>query len=157
MEFAPDALKRWKSFYVDWRIGRRKLNYRKAQLTARIFEHVLKIATIYAVLNGEDVISLCNLNIAIDVGAWLEANTLQLFTTVGMDQFSNCEHTIMDVLNKAHNRRMWRRDLQRTIGSRGFNAEIFNRAIRALETNDQVACYDVSTSSGRTRTVIQYA
>ena len=157
IEFSADALERWKDFYISWRNGRRRLDRRKAQLTARIFEHVLKIATTYAVLNRENAISLRTLDIAIDIGNWLEANTAQLFTTIGMDQFGRCEHAVLDVLRRARDRRMWRRDLQMAMGGRRFNAEIFNRAIRALEMNDRVSCYDVITSAGKSRTVVQCA
>jgi hypothetical protein len=157
IEFSSHALARWKEFYVDWRNSRRKLERRKAQLTARVFEHVLKIAMVYAVLNGENAISLSTLNIAIDLGLWIEANTIRLFTTVGTDKFGKCEQAILALLKKAPHWRMWRRDLQQEIGGRRFNAELFNRALRALEMNDWIFCYDVATSTGRVRTVMQYA
>jgi uncharacterized protein DUF3987 len=156
IEFSSEALDRWRGFYVDWRTGRRKLGHRKAQLTARLFEHVLKIATVYAVLNGEDTINLDTLNIAVEIGLWIEANTIRLFTTVGMDQFGKCEHAILTVLKKASGGRMWRRDLQQEMGGRRFNAELFNRALRALEMNDRITCHDMTTSAGRTRSVVQY-
>ena len=156
VDFSSDALARWKDFYVNWRNNRRKLEHRKQQLTARTFEHILKTATVYAVLNGESSIDLITLNIAIDVGSWIEANTIQLFVTIGMDRFGKCEQAILAVLKKARNKRMWRRDLQQEMGGRRFNAELFNRALKALELNDWVVCYDAATGS-RTRTVVQYA
>lgn len=157
IEFSSDALARWKEFYLDWRNNRRNLEHRKAQLTARVFEHVLKIAMVYAVLNGENAISLSTLNIAIDLGLWIEANTIRLFTTVGMDKFGKCEQAILAVLKKAPNGRMWRRNLQQELGGRRFNAELFNRALRALEINDWISRYDVPTGTGRVRTVVEYA
>jgi len=155
LEFSSDALARWRDFYIDWRNRRQKLDYRKAQLTARIFEHILKIATVYTVLDSRDVISLDTLNIAIDLGSWLESNTMRLFTEVGMDRFGKCEHTVLDLLKRSRNMRMWRRDLQMQMSGRRFNAEMFNRALKALEMNDQISCYDLIVA-GKTRTVVQY-
>jgi len=74
-----------------------------------------------------------------------------------MDQFGKCEQAILTVLKKARDERLWRRDLQQEMGGRRFNAELFNRALKALEMNDWVSIYDVPTGSGRTRTVVQYA
>jgi hypothetical protein len=122
-----------------------------------VFEHILKIAITYAALDGEQRVDLRTLERAIDIGSWIETNTIQLFTEIGMDQLSKCERTILSVLKKARDGRLWRRDLQREMSGRRFNAEIFNRAIKALEINDQIACYDVTTGSGRSRTVVQYA
>jgi hypothetical protein len=156
IDFSSDALARWKDFYVNWRNNCRKLEYRKAQLTARTFEHILKTATVYTALNGESTINLATLNIAIDVGSWIEANTIQLFATVGMDQFGKCEQAVLAALKKAGNGRMWRRELQRKMGSQRFNAELFNRALRALEMNDWISCYDVAIGTGRSRTAVQY-
>jgi Protein of unknown function (DUF3987) len=154
--FSSDAIATWRDFYIAWRSRRKGLDHRKANLTARTFEHILKIATVYTVLNGKDTIDLQTLNIAIEIGSCIEANTIRLFATIGMDRFGKCEHTILAVLKKARDGRMWRRDLQQELGGRRFNAELFNRALKSLELNDWISCCDVTTGSGRTRTVVQY-
>ena len=155
-EMAPDAEQLWCEFYTQWKNERRSWQQKAAELTSRTFEHTLKIAVVYAALQGETKITADALARAVAIGGWLQENTLRLFADTGLDHFTKCERTILDLLKRAKDGRMWRRDLQRELSGRGFNGEIFNRAIKALESNDHVFCYTVSTSSGRMRPVVEY-
>ena len=116
----------------------------------------MKIATVYAVLGGERKISARNLAISIKIGKWLQASALHVFDDVGLDRFGKCERIIPDLLKRAKDHRMWRRDLQRAMSARGFNGELFNRAIKALESNDIIRCVPVTTGAGKKRPVVEY-
>jgi hypothetical protein len=121
----PAAEKDWKEYYLNLKKERRAMALKDAQLTARIFQHVMKIAMVYSVLDGRPVITKSALSIAIGVGDWLRSNTTGLFATTGRDHLGKCEYLILDLLLRAQKRRMYRRDLQIALGSRGYNAEVF--------------------------------
>src|SRR5262249_28598229 len=57
IEFDAKALSLWNEFYVAWKNERRAMKVKNAQLTARVFEHILKIAIVYTVLAGEMAIN----------------------------------------------------------------------------------------------------
>jgi hypothetical protein len=156
LEFSHSAAELWTDFYTQWKTERRTWNAKPANLSARIFEHVLKIAVAYSVLAGEREISARSLGIAIEIGGWLQANTLKLFADTGIDQFGKCERAIIDVLKRAKDGVMWRRDLQQMMSKKGFNGELFNRAIRALETNGIVEPDTITTMAGRVRPILRY-
>jgi hypothetical protein len=156
LDFTEEAADLWDTFYTKWKLERRTWPYQQTNLTARIFEHVLKIAIIYAVLGNEEKITARTLAVALAIGEWLQSNTLRIFADIGLDHFSKCEQTIVEVLKRAKDTRTWRRDLQRAMASRGFNGELFNRAMKALESNDHIHCYDVVTGAGRKRPVVEY-
>ena len=111
---------------------------------------------VYSALAGEKEISVKSLATAVAIGGWLQSNTLRLFADTGLDHFGKCERGILDVLKRAKNNRMWRRDLQQLISGRGFNGEVFGRAIKALENNDHVRCYLMTSPAGRERPVVEY-
>lgn len=156
LDFTEEAATAYDDFYIEWKKGRRDLPYQQANLTMRVFEHVLKIAVVYAVLAGEKQISTKTLDIAIKIGKWLQSTALSMFADIGLDQFGKCEQVVLDLLKRAKKNRMWRRDLQRQMSARHFNGEIFNRAIKALESNDRVRCDKVVTvASGKERPVVE--
>jgi hypothetical protein len=157
LDMTAEAEELWINFYTGWKRERKEWHPKQANLTARTFEHILKIALVYSVLAGEDKIGTKSLEIAVEVGVWLQSNTLRLFADTGLDHFGKCERAIVDILKRAKNYRMWRRDLQQLISGRGFNGEFFGRAIKSLENNDQVRCYSmVSSSTGKGRQVVEY-
>jgi len=156
MEFDAEALSLWNEFYVEWKNERRQMKAKNAQLTARIFEHILKIAIVYTVLAGEAVIHGQALATAIKIGGWLQSNATRLFAATGMDRLGRCEYFILDLLLRTKGRKAWKRDLQMAAGGRGYNAEVFNRAMRALQLSDRIYCEEVDTMSGRTRTSVEY-
>jgi hypothetical protein len=156
LEMTPDAERLWCEFYTQWKNERRNWQQKAAELTSRVFEHTLKIAVVYSALEGKTTITADALARAVALGGWLQSNTLRMFDDIGLDHFGKCERIILDLLKKAKDGRMWRRDLQRELSGRGFNGEIFNRAIKALESNDHICCYAITTGSGRRRTVVEY-
>src|SRR5262249_42239966 len=142
-------------FYNGWKKGRREMPLKHAQLTARTFEHVLKIAIIYAILSREHELTVESLAAtAICIGQWLGNNMLKAFLDTGLDRFGKCERSILDQLKRARENRMWRRNLQQVMSARGFNGDIFSRALKALEDNDLVLSYPVKSNSGRYRPVV---
>lgn len=156
LDFSPEAEKLWIAFYTEWKKERRNWHPKKADLSARTFVHILKIAVVYAVLAGENRITEKSLAVAISIGGWLQANTLALFADNRIDRFAKCERTIIDLLKQAKNFRFWRRDLQQAMSKRGFNGEMFSRAIKTLEANDLVRCDIAATPAGRTRPLVEY-
>jgi hypothetical protein len=156
MDMHSQAEEAWCEFYTKWKIERGFANPKHQQLTARTFEQVLKVAMVYSALAGKDLIDLDSLCRAIAVGGWIQSNTLALFSDIGLDQLGKCERIILGLLKRAKNTRMWRRDLQQVVSARGFNGEVFGRAIKALESNDRVHCFPITAASGRNRTVVEY-
>lgn len=156
LEMTAEATALWTNFYTGWKNERRGWHPKQANLSARTFEHVLKIAVVYSALAAEPQISAKSLAIAVAVGGWLQSNTLRLFADTGMDHFGKCERVILDILKRAKDGRMWRRDLQQAVSKRGFNGEVFNRALRALESNDHVRCYPITSPAGRERPIVEY-
>jgi Bifunctional DNA primase/polymerase, N-terminal/Protein of unknown function (DUF3987) len=156
LEMTAEATELWINFYTGWKKERREWHPKQANLSARTFEHVLKIAVVYSALAGEQQISVKSLAIAVAVGGWLQFNTLQLFADTGLDHFGKCERIILDILKRATDGRMWRRDLQQVVSKRGFNGEVFTRALKALESNDHVRCRPIKTPAGRERQIVEY-
>ena len=156
MEFVGNALSLWKEFYVEWKTERRQMKVRNAQLTARTFEHILKIAIAYTVLAGETAINEQTLATAIKIGGWLQSNATRLFAATGLTRMGRCEYLILDLLLRAKERWAWKRTLQRAAGSRNYDAETFNRAIQSLEVSERIYCQEVVTTAGRVRTKVEY-
>jgi hypothetical protein len=154
MEMTPEAEEAWCEFYTTWKTERTTWNLKQSQLTARTFEHVLKIAVLYSALAGEERIGIDSLCRAIAVGGWLQSNTLALFSDAGLDQLGKVERVITTILKPK--KIMFRRDLQRLVGSRGHNAEMFNRALVALEKNDVIGLGKTTTGAGRERPTVAY-
>jgi hypothetical protein len=158
-EMTPEADKLWDEFYKDWKSSRqptaeKPMTERSRKLTARIDEHILKLAMVYSAIEKKAAITTDALVTAISVGQWLQANTLRAYVDVGADQLGQCERAIIETLKHATDRRMWRRELQRLMAGRGFNGEMFGRAIKALETNDEIYIEPIRVASGRKRPVV---
>jgi hypothetical protein len=66
--------------YIEWRRSRTDWDPTAANLTARVFEHVQKIALVYSALSGQANITPRALAIAIAIGKWLQASTLGIFS-----------------------------------------------------------------------------
>jgi len=77
----------WTDFYTQWRTVRKVWDIKSQSLTARIQEHIQKIAVVYSMLAGETYISAPTLATAIAIGEWLEKTILRLFQNVGLDAF----------------------------------------------------------------------
>ena len=155
LDFDADSGLLWDSWFRRWTADHRTLPVRGQQLTERTPEHALKIALLYSLVKNETAITPHSLDIALQVCRWLEAATLRTFRNIGVPAFDRCERDIIGTLRRSAERKMWRRDLQRAMSARGHNAEIFNRAIRSLEVNDQINLTPVETSARKKRTVVE--
>jgi hypothetical protein len=155
MEFDPEAEQLWIDFYTQWRTKRKTCNPKTADLSARTFEHVLKIAVVYSVLAGEQMITPRSLATAIALGGWLEKNTLNLFGEAGLDRRSKAQNAIIKGLRKAKGGRMYVRDLQRYLGSLGISGSDFRDGLKILADNDHLRVYEIIVLSGQKRKVVE--
>ena len=153
-DWNPEAKELWGKFYTEWRTVRKTWDSRAANLTARIFEHVLKIALVYSALGREEKISVRSLATAIAIGEWLQGNVLRLFGDVGLDQFTKAEKVILEILKSR--RRMYRRNLQQVVSKKRINGELFGRALKALEANGYIRLDKEEVISGQGRPVVEY-
>jgi len=153
IEFDQKAEQLWIDFYTQWRTRRKARNPKTADLSARTFEHVLKIALVYSVLAGEQMISARSLATAIALGEWLEKNILSLFGDAGLDRRSKAQNAIIRQLKKAKDGQMYVRDLQRYLGSSGITGSDFRDGLRILADNDHLRVYELPTLSGQKRKV----
>jgi hypothetical protein len=153
-EMTPDAEKIWSDFYIQWRMERRSWQQKPVELTARLFEHVLKIAVVYSVLAGTFEITSDSLCRAIAIGGWLQANTVALFGDTGLDQLGKAEMAIVEILKTKG--RMLRRALQQAASKRGINAEVFNRVIKSLDANDVVELGEDRSGANQRRRWVEY-
>lgn len=154
MDWSPEARELWTMFYTEWRTARKAWDATSANLTARIFEHVLKVALVYSALGEEKKISAKSLATAIAIGEWLQGNILRLFGDVGLDQFSKAEKVILEIV-KAKGE-IYRRELQQLGFKKGINGELFGRVLRALEANGHVTIGEIETMAGRKRPIVEY-
>jgi Protein of unknown function (DUF3987) len=155
MEFNPEAEQLWDAFYTAWRNRRKTVNPRTADLSARTFEHVLKMAVVYSVLAGEQVITQRSLATAIKIGGWLEGNTLNLFGETGLDRRTKAQNAITRRLKKAKDGRMYVRDLQRYLSGVGITGSDFRDGLKVLADNDHLRVYDLIVMSGHKRKVVE--
>ena len=155
MEFDAEAEQLWIDFYTQWRTNRKHSNPRTADLSARTFEHVLKIALVYSVLAGEQMITPKALAIAIALGGWLERNALTIFGDTGLDRRTKAQNAIIRRLKKAKDGRMYVRDLQRYLSSTGITGSDFRDGLKILGDNDHLRVYDVTVLSGQKRKVVE--
>ena len=139
----PSARKMWIEFYIEWRRSRVNWDPTAANLTARVFEHVQKIALVYSALSGEANITPKALAVAIAIGKWLQASTLSIFSDVGLDSFTKAEKEIRKEVEKRSF--IYRRDLQRLLHRKIPNGELFARALKALDANGFIKCHDGAT------------
>jgi hypothetical protein len=121
VEMTAEAETLWDDFYIGWKEDRRGWSPTQANLSARTFEHILKIAVVYSVLAGESTISAKILETSIAIGKWLQSNSLRLFADTGLDRFGKCERVIVDTLKRARGCKMWRRNLQQIISARSLS------------------------------------
>ena len=153
-ELSPEAKDLWSEFYIDWRTARKEWDQNAANLSARTFEHVLKIALVYSVLSNQEEIDVKSLAIAIAIGEWLEKTRLRLFGTVGLDHFSKAETVILERLRQ---REGWEyiRDLQQWASKRRINGKMFREVLRTLEDNCHVKTKEKSTMANRIRPYVE--
>ena len=91
LQFTDDSAELWTNFYNEWKTARQKTTDRDRRLTARIDEHILKLAMVYSAIEKRTVISKAALTTAIKIGKWLQDVSLQAFSEVGKDSFSRAK------------------------------------------------------------------
>lgn len=153
-EFSPSADELWGDFYTRWRLARTKVNQRVADLTARTFEHVIKIAAVYSILAGEEAVSGRALAIAIKVGDWLESNAREVFGETGLDRRSKAQNAILRQLKKSKTGALYVRVLQQNLSGTVTGAE-FRDALKILADNDLVSVREIVAGSGQKRKVVE--
>jgi hypothetical protein len=133
----------------------RKLwDIRSQSLTARIQEHIQKIALVYSALAFETSISAPTLATAIAIGEWLQSTILRLFENVGLDAFSKAESTVLKIVRER--KRIPRRVLQQIVSKKGINGKLFADVLKTLEANGHIVEFPETTSSGQISKIIAY-
>jgi hypothetical protein len=156
LQFTDDSAELWTNFYKEWKTARQKSNDRDRRLTARIDEHILKLAMLYSAIEKRTVISKGALTVAIELGKWLEDVSLRAFSEVGKDSFSRGEKVVLDVVKSQPNGRMYRRYLQQWVHKKGINGEILTRIVNTLVRNGHLKEGVDKTSSGHERPWVEY-
>jgi Protein of unknown function (DUF3987) len=158
LELDSEAMGLWCDFYRALRASAEQREAREVQLTSRIDGHVLKIALVYSAILNKREITAEPMRIAIELGKWLQASTLSVFHNVGVDPLTKVEQDILGAIEKRH--WIYRRDLQRLLHA---NGELFGRALKSLDANGFVKCYDGKEltpfgdfSGGQARPWIEY-
>jgi hypothetical protein len=154
MVWSPEAKELWTDFYVRWRTVRKVWDIKSQSLTARIQEHIQKIAVVYSTLAGESEISAPTLATAIAIGEWLEKTILRLFENVGLDTFSKAELTVLKIVK--HRQRIPRRTLQQLVSKKGINGKLFGDVLKSLAANGHIVEFLETTPSGQVSKIVAY-
>lgn len=144
----------WTDFYVQWRTVRKAWDIKSQSLTARIQEHIQKIAVVYSTFAGETAISAPTLATAITLGEWLEKTILRLFESVGLNTFSKAELTVLKIVKDRQ--RILRRTLQQIVSKKKINGKLFADVLKTLEANGHIIELSETTPSGQTSKLIVY-
>jgi hypothetical protein len=131
--FTHESAELWTDFYTRWKTARQDLNERERKLTARIDEHVLKLAMIYSAIEKQVAITVEALVIAISIGKWLQGVASNAFSDVGHDSFSRAEKIVIEIVKSKG--RMYRRYLQQWVHKKGINGDLLTRVINSLVKN----------------------
>jgi hypothetical protein len=124
------------------------------KLTARIDEHILKLAMIYSAIEKKSTITRDALITAISIGRWLQTVTLDVFSEVGHSSFSRAEKIVIDIVKPK--RRMYRRSLQQRVYKKGIDGETLTRVISSLVKNGHFKEGKETTGSGHERPWVEY-
>ncbi len=155
LEWDREAKDLWAEFYVSWRNTRKSWDARRANLTARTFEHILKLALVYATLSEEPRLSVRSLAIAISIGGWLEASALRVFKDVGVDAFTIAERKLLGRLGMRG--KEYTRELQQWAAKQQINGKLFRDVIRTLSYNGHVRLGEETSLAGRKRPYVDIA
>ena len=131
-----------------------KLQVSDRKLTARIDEHVLKLAIVYSAIRKQPVITADALVTAILIGKWLQRVSLNAFSEVGRDAFSRGERIVLDIVKSKG--AMYRRYLQQWVHKKGINGELLTRIITSLLKNGHLIEGVKETGSGQKSPWVAY-
>jgi putative DNA primase/helicase len=135
-EWTEESRDLWIRHYTAWKESRRSWNERDRKLTARIDEHILKLAIVYSAIKKQSVVTVEALITAISIGQWLQTTALNAFREVGQDPFGRAEKTVLDIVKSKG--KMRRRYLQQWVYKKGINGEILTRVITSLVKNGEL-------------------
>src|SRR5262245_46517224 len=107
----------YEKFYGDWHQRQCALLSEIAALTNRIPNHVVKIAMVYSILNGDFEITDQAIATAIQIGDYLERTAISIFGDTGLSKQGRVERMIISRL-KSNGRMMEYRQLQRALGGK---------------------------------------
>ncbi len=144
----------WGEFYVGWKTARQDWSAREQQLTARIDEHILKIALVYSAIKKESELTCGSLVTAISIGKWLQSVALDAFSEVGHTAFSKAENVVLRIVRK--HKRIYRRYLQQRVYKFGIDGDVLNRVIQSLVKNGQLIEGKETMGSGHQRPWVEY-
>jgi hypothetical protein len=106
MELAEDARSFWEDWYeADWK---RKQAPDEEAMRARYSTLIIKLALIYAVLNGDQVITRDNLERGIAFIDWMWAHVARMVPGWGSTLHGQLEHRIVQVLKEQGPMKQWR-------------------------------------------------
>jgi hypothetical protein len=144
MKLSDNSISLWKDFYVWYRSNDQKIDLLNT-LNARITNHVLKIAMLFAVSDDSSEISIIHLENAIEVGKWLIENNKNLFGGLGQSTNGRLETRIIDILGESPKTK---RELRHRLGGR-VTADILVKVIENLKKADVITEKQVKMSSGQ--------
>src|SRR5262249_22702200 len=130
MKWSAGATGIYEKFYNAWHHRQSSLSNDMAAITNRIPIHVVKIAVVYSILDGQFEITDHAIATAIQIGDYLERTAVSIFGDTGLSRQGRVEQMIISRL-KANGGMMEYRKLQRAVGGK-TDAESFVRAIRTL-------------------------
>lgn len=104
----------WTDFYNSYRFRFQDMPI-LCTLNQRMQNHVLKLSTIFAILDGETEIQKTHLEDAIVLGNWLMENSKGLFSELGMSDYEKVRNKVEELLKR---KSMTKRELQRQISSK---------------------------------------
>ena len=110
---------------------------------ARVIEHTLKLALVYAVLQNSEQDNLIHPSAwepAVTVAKYWAEVTICMFENLAVDKTDKLERTILQTLQKLNGETSWS-NLRKHLGSRA-NTIDFNRAIEAMVTAEMIAVSD---------------
>lgn len=147
IEMHRDAEPLWDSFYCEM-LGWKFDNDVLARMAQRIQDHVLKLALVYAALDGDDFIRPDNLEAALAFGRWLRGAHRRVFLGYHESPLAKLERRILTNLARlAPENWTPRAALHRTLGGRVSSDEL-NRALRGLVVGGYVAERSASRGDG---------
>lgn len=117
----------------------------ESSLCVRLPDNVLKIAVIYSLIEGSKDLTQGAMAIAIKVGDYLQANTLQIFGGMAFTRAARLEQRLLKLVSAKEG--VTRRELRKEIGGYYDSGE-FNRALDNLCQAEQIEPCESGGSRG---------
>ena len=142
--FHDSCIPIWNDFYHDYR-NPEFHHPLLMQINERMQNHVLKIATIFTVIDNKPAIMPTHLNNAIAIAYWLMDNNKRLFGTLGLDKQSKMEAKIIELIKDGCNDR---RAIYQKLSGR-TTARDLQMSIEALVKSDLIYEKSLKNPKGR--------